>query len=140
MGRVVLTLGAEQSATGVSLTALTERVHSNAGIPPGRKCFLLMLVYLEICGPLETVIGGGRYMLLFMDDAMRHMEEFILKYKSEALEKFQERKAFREKESGNQVMRFRTDGRGEYTSQTFAEYLKKRRDFKGHDYALHSSV
>jgi len=39
---VVLTLGAEQSATGVSLTALTERVHSDGAIPPGRKCFLLM--------------------------------------------------------------------------------------------------
>jgi len=26
----------------VSLTALTERVHSDGAIPPGRKCFLLM--------------------------------------------------------------------------------------------------
>jgi len=50
--RVVLTPGAESSATGVSLTALTERVHSDGAIPPGRKCFLLMIdirmVYLEV--------------------------------------------------------------------------------------------
>jgi len=40
--RVVLMLGVELSATGVSLTALTERVHSDGAIPPRRKCFLLM--------------------------------------------------------------------------------------------------
>ena len=39
---MVLTAGAEQSATGVSLTALTECVHSDAASPPRRKCFLLM--------------------------------------------------------------------------------------------------
>ena len=27
----------------MSLTALTERVHSDGAIPPGRKCFLLMI-------------------------------------------------------------------------------------------------
>jgi len=63
-------------------------------------------------------------MLLFIDDAMRHMDEYILKYKSEALEKFKEWKALREKESGKQVKRFLTDGGGEYTSKKFAEYLK----------------
>jgi len=42
MRRVVSTPGAEQSGTGVSLTALTERIHSDGAIPPGRKCFLLM--------------------------------------------------------------------------------------------------
>ena len=40
---MVLTPGAELSATGVSLTALTERVHSDGAILPGRKCFLLMM-------------------------------------------------------------------------------------------------
>jgi len=63
-------------------------------------------------------------MLLFIDDAMRHTEENILKYKSEALKKFNEWKALRETESGKQVKRFRTDGGGEYNSKKFAEYLK----------------
>jgi len=63
-------------------------------------------------------------MLLFIDDAMRHTDEYILKYKSEALEKFKEWKTLREKESGKQVKRYRTDGGGEYTSKKFAEYLK----------------
>jgi hypothetical protein len=63
-------------------------------------------------------------MLLFIDDATRHMDEYILKYKSEALEKFKEWNALREKESGKQVKRFRTDGGGEYTSKKLTEYLK----------------
>jgi len=63
-------------------------------------------------------------MLLFIDDATRHMDEYILKYKSEGLEKFCEWKALGEKESGKQVKRFRNDGGGEYTSKTFTEYLK----------------
>jgi len=48
MRRVVLRPGAESSATGMSLTALTERVHSDGAIPPGRKYFLLMLLGLEM--------------------------------------------------------------------------------------------
>jgi len=63
-------------------------------------------------------------MLLFIDDATMHTDEYILKSKSEALEKFKEWKALREKESGKQVKRFRTDGGSEYTSKKFAEYLK----------------
>jgi len=40
------------------------------------------------------------------------------------MEKLTEWKALREEESGKQVKRFHTDGCGEYTSKTFAEYLK----------------
>jgi hypothetical protein len=40
--RMVLTPGVEQSATGVSLPALTECVHSDPGSLTKRKCFLLM--------------------------------------------------------------------------------------------------
>jgi len=35
--------GVVLSAVGVSLTALTECIHSDAAIPLGRKCFLLMM-------------------------------------------------------------------------------------------------
>jgi transposase InsO family protein len=84
----------------------------------------LLLVHSDICGPLQTAIGGGRYMLFFIDDATRHMDEYILRFKSEALEKFKHWKALKEKQSGKQVKRFHTDGGGEYTSKQFAEYLK----------------
>jgi hypothetical protein len=42
MQRIVLTLGMEESATGVSLTAVTERVHSDGAIPLERNIVLLM--------------------------------------------------------------------------------------------------
>jgi len=81
-------------------------------------------MHSDIYGPLETAIGGGRYMLLLIDDAMRHTDEYISKYTSEALEEFKAWKALPEKESGKKVKRFRTDGVAEYTSKKFAEYLK----------------
>ena len=84
----------------------------------------LQLVHSDICSPLQTAIGEGRYMQLFIDYPTRHTDKYILKYKSEAPEEFKEWKALREKESGKQVKRFRTDGGGEYTSKKFAEYLK----------------
>ena len=85
----------------------------------------LELVHSDICGPLETAIGGGRYMLLFIDDATRHTDQYILKNKSEALQRFQEWKALRERESGLLVKHLRTDGGGEYTSMRFATYLRE---------------
>jgi hypothetical protein len=84
----------------------------------------LQLAHSDICGLMQTAIGGGRYMLLLLDDPTRHPDVYILKYKSEDLEKFKEWKPLREKELGKQVKRFRTDGGGEYTSKKFAEYLK----------------
>jgi hypothetical protein len=63
-------------------------------------------------------------MLLCIEDPTSHTDEYILKFKSEALEKFKQWKDLREKESGKQVKRFRTDGRGVYTFKKFTEYLK----------------
>jgi hypothetical protein len=84
----------------------------------------LQLVHSVICGPLETAIGGGGRMLCYMDKTTRHTDEYILKYKAEALEKFKECKALSEMQSGKKVKRLRTDGCGEYTFQKFAEYWK----------------
>jgi hypothetical protein len=40
----VLTIGNEESTTGVSLTALTERVHLDRAFPPEKNIFLLMMI------------------------------------------------------------------------------------------------
>ena len=40
---------------------------------------------------------GPQDMLLFIDDTTRHTDEYIFKYKSEALEKLKEWRALREK-------------------------------------------
>ena len=78
----------------------------------GRKLFTpttshatepLQLEHSDKYGPLEPAIGGSGYMLLFINDATQQMDEYILKYKLEAMEKSKEWKALREKESGKQV-------------------------------------
>jgi len=84
----------------------------------------LQLVHSDICSPLKTAIKGGRYMQLFIDDAMTHTDKYILKYKSEELGKLKEWKALRERESDKQVKQCRTDEVIEYMSQKFAEYLQ----------------
>ena len=71
----------------------------------------------------KTAIGRGHYLLLLIDDTTRHTDQYILKNKSEALQRFQEWKALRERESGLLVKRLQTDGGGEYTSTRFATYL-----------------
>jgi hypothetical protein len=81
----------------------------------GRATEPLPLVHSDICGPVETAIRGGQYLLLFIDDDTRHPDECIRKYKSDAVEKFNEWKALIEKELGTQVKPFRTDGGSEYT-------------------------
>jgi hypothetical protein len=98
------------------------------------------LTHSDIWGPLERATGGGRYMLLFIDNATRHTDEYILKYKSKALEEFKECKALRATEWGKQVKRFRTDGGSEYTYKKFAEYIQSEGIITGNDYALFTSV
>jgi len=69
----------------------------------------LQIVHQDRCCPMPTAMGGGRYMLCCIDDATRYTDEYILQYKLEAMEKFNQWKDHREKESGKQVKRFRTD-------------------------------
>jgi len=84
----------------------------------------LQLVHFDICGPFATAMGGDRYMLLVIDDATRHTDEYIFMYKLEALGKLKAWKALGEKESGKQVKWFHTDGGGGKISKKFTEYLK----------------
>jgi hypothetical protein len=48
----------------------------------------------------------------------------MFNYRLEALEKLRQWKAPSEKELGEQVKRFRTDGGDEYTSEKFADHPK----------------
>jgi transposase InsO family protein len=77
-----------------------------------------------MCGPLETAIRGNTYMLLLINDATRHTDQYILKTQSEQLEIFNEWTALGENQSEKQAKRFHTDGGGEYTSKTCAEWLQ----------------
>jgi len=85
----------------------------------------LDLIHSDICGPMQVAsLGGARYFVLFIDDATRFTEVFIIKKKSEALRCFQEYKASVENLHGTNIKALRTDGGGEYTSKVFTQYLK----------------
>lgn len=63
-------------------------------------------------------------MLLLSDNDTRYLDEYILKYWSDAREMLKDWKVLRQKDTGKQGMQCCTDSGGEYTSQIFAEYLK----------------
>ena len=74
----------------------------------------LELVHSVICGSPQIALRGTLYMLLFIEDITRHAVEYILLYKSEAMEiLFKELTASKEKELGKQVKQCWTAGGGE---------------------------
>ncbi|MBC7870646.1 MAG: DDE-type integrase/transposase/recombinase [Chitinophagaceae bacterium] len=83
----------------------------------------LELVHSDLCGPMPRSIGGGRYILVLVDDASRMTDIYILRTKSEAKDRFIEWKTKKEKECGNSLMKLRTDNGGEFTSTEFEAWL-----------------
>jgi hypothetical protein len=61
MRRVVLTPGAEQATTGISLKALMDRVHSDRAIPPRRNYFLLIHYTFLSHQHLEKQLAATEY-------------------------------------------------------------------------------
>lgn len=61
--------------------------------------------------------------MTFIDDHTRHVWIYILKHKSEILQRFKEWKVLVEKSSGKKVKVLRSDNRGDYTSTEFAAFL-----------------
>lgn len=87
---------------------------------------LLELVHGDLAGKMETAsIGGSRYALVLVDDFSRRTFTYLLKYKSETLERFCEFKALVENETGNKIKRFRSDNGTEFCSNWFKRLFKK---------------
>jgi hypothetical protein len=70
---------------------------------------------MDLCGPMsELSLGGGRYMMLLIDDYSRMTHVRILKKKSDAFEEFQDYKTLVENELEKKIKTVRTDGGGEF--------------------------
>ena len=78
-----------------------------------------------MCGPFD-VPGRSNYVyfITFIDDMSRYGYVFLIKYKSEAFEKFKEFKHEVEKQTRKLIKVLRSDRRGEYLSREFLDYLK----------------
>ena len=73
-----------------------------------------------------TSVGGSRYFVTFIDDCSHYTTVYMLKKKSEVLDKFKEFVESSERLIGKQVKKLRSDNGGEYISEEFAEYFKSR--------------
>ena len=88
---------------------------------------ILQLVHSHVCGKIEVKsLSGAEYFVTFIDDRSTYVWAYVLKHKSEVLEKFTEWNALVEKSRGKKVVKvLRSDNGGEYKSNDFDDLLKK---------------
>lgn len=85
---------------------------------------VLDVVYSDIIGPLHPpTINGNRYIITFIDDHTCFNTIYLLRNKSEALDKFKIFKKRIERQTGKKIGKLKSDQGGEYTSQAFYDYL-----------------
>ena len=83
----------------------------------------LQLVHNVLCGPfLFSSFYGFKYLLNFIDDFSRCTWVYLLKLKSELFNMFLAYKALIEKQSGHQIIKLRSDNRGEYVNNKFTTF------------------
>ena len=78
---------------------------------------ILELIHSDVCGlmPIQAR-GGSFYFITFTDDFSRFRWVYLMRYKSEAFDKFREFKNEVEKQSGKSIKTLRSDRGGEYLS------------------------
>ena len=70
----------------------------------------MQLIHTDICGPLETSLGGCKYFLLIVDDFTHMTWVYFLKEKYESFEKFKEFQNLVEIETKEKIGTLRTAG------------------------------
>ncbi|KAK8596896.1 hypothetical protein V6N12_065375 [Hibiscus sabdariffa] len=91
-----------------------------------RASDLLGLIHSDVCGPMNTQARGGyQYFITLTDDFSRYGYIYLMRHKSEALERFKEFKNEVQNQHGKSIKALRSDRGGEYLSQDFDELLKE---------------
>ena len=86
----------------------------------------LDLIHSDVRGPFSVHARGGyEYFITFTDDHSRHEYVYLMKKKSEALDKFKEFKAESEKQLGRHIKSLRSNRGGEYMSIEFVSFFKE---------------
>ncbi|KAL0463019.1 UNVERIFIED_CONTAM: hypothetical protein Slati_0189500 [Sesamum latifolium] len=87
---------------------------------------LLDLVHTDVCGPLSILARGGfSYFITFTDDHSRYGYVYLMRYKSEAFERFKEYRLKVENQTNRKIKALRSDRVDEYLSGEFIDYLKE---------------
>lgn len=85
---------------------------------------LLEIIHTDVCGPMSVDARGGySYFITFTDDLSRYGYVYLMKYKSEAFEKFKEFQNEVENQLNTKIKALRSDRGGEYLSIDFKEHL-----------------
>ncbi|XP_077223390.1 uncharacterized protein LOC143856998 [Tasmannia lanceolata] len=92
----------------------------------GRSESVLELIHTDVCGPLSHPARGGFvYFVTFTDDHSRYGYLYLMRRKSETLEKFKEFKNEVENQLNRRIKTLRFDRGGEYLSDEFKDCLKE---------------
>lgn len=84
------------------------------------------LVHTDICGPMRTkTFGGRRYFITFIDDHSKYTVVYLLRAKSEAIEKLEEYVQLMKTQFGKVPKILRSDRGGEYTGKKVKAFLKR---------------
>eukprot|EP00171_Calliarthron_tuberculosum_P002750 IDg2750t1 len=87
---------------------------------------LLDLIHSDIAGPLPIMSkGGAKYFVTFIDDKSRSVTVYPIATKSECFETFRRFQRYAERRTGRKIRAIRSDGGGEYTSNTFRDFLER---------------
>ena len=71
---------------------------------------LLDLIHIDVCDPMSMHARGGFiYFITFIDDYSRYGYLYLMRYKSEAFEKFKEFRSKVEKQLGSSIKSLRSD-------------------------------
>ena len=85
---------------------------------------LLELVHFDVFGLMSTQAKGGyEYFITFTNDYLRYGYVYLMRWKSEAFEKFKEFRAEVENQLGKRIKVIRSDRGGEYLLRDFKDYL-----------------
>ncbi|KAK8680761.1 hypothetical protein V6N13_109700 [Hibiscus sabdariffa] len=91
-----------------------------------RASDLLGLIHSDVCGPMNAQARGGfHYFITFTDDFSRYGYIYLMRHKSEALEKFKEFRNEVQNQHGKSIKALRSDRGGKYLSHEFDELLKE---------------
>ncbi|KAH9735169.1 hypothetical protein KPL71_017652 [Citrus sinensis] len=86
---------------------MTKRPFSAKGV---HATVPLELVHTDVCGPINVQARGGyEYFITFTDDYSRYGYVYLMRHKSEALEKFKEYRAETEKQLDKNITKLRSD-------------------------------
>ncbi|KAJ9535999.1 hypothetical protein OSB04_un000841 [Centaurea solstitialis] len=87
---------------------------------------LLEIIHTDVCGPFSHEARGGyRYFITFTDDFSRYGYVYLIRYKSEAFEKFKEFQSEVQNQLDRKIKFLRSDRGGEYLSLEFDSHLRE---------------